>query len=38
MISIMVKNPGFEGPEVDIAKPRLPKATTAGTKRGRVEL
>lgn len=37
MISIMVKNPGFEGPEVDIAKPRLPKATV-GTKRDRVEL
>ena len=37
MISIMVKNPGFEGPEVDIAKPRLPKVT-AGTKRDRVEL
>lgn len=32
MISIMVKNPGFEGPEVDIAKPRLPKANVA-TKR-----
>ena len=37
MISIMVKNPGFEGPEVDVAKPRLPKATV-GTKRDRVEL
>jgi hypothetical protein len=37
MISIMVKNPGFEGPEVDIAKPRLPKATV-GSKRDRVEL
>jgi len=25
MISIMVKNPGFEGPKVEIAQPRLPK-------------
>jgi agmatinase len=25
MISIMVKNPGFDGPEVEIAEPRLPK-------------
>ena len=32
MISIMVKNPGFEGPEVEIAKPRLPKANVV-TKR-----
>ena len=36
MISIMVKNPGFEGPKVEIAKPRLPKVTD--TKRGHVEL
>ena len=26
MISIMVKNPGFEGPKVEIAEPRIPKA------------
>jgi agmatinase len=36
MISIMVKNPGFEGPKVDVAKPRLPKLTS--TKRDHVEL
>ena len=32
MISIMVKNPGFEGPNVEIAEPRLPKVRVA-TKR-----
>jgi agmatinase len=26
MVSIMVKNPGFAGPNVEIAEPRLPKA------------
>jgi len=35
MISIMVKNPGFEGPEVDIAAPRVPNAKS---KRERNEL
>ena len=29
MISIMVKNPGFEGPNVEIAEPRLPKVKVA---------
>ena len=37
MISIMVKNPGFEGPIVEIAEPRLPKLGT-NKKRDRVEL
>ena len=37
MISIMVKNPGFEGPKVDRAEPRLPKINI-GSKRDRVEL
>lgn len=37
MISIMVKNPGFEGPNVEIAEARLPKVSKT-TKRDRVEL
>jgi hypothetical protein len=36
MISIMVKNPGFEGPNVEVAKPRLPKLNMKA--RDRVEL
>ena len=37
MLSIMVKNPGFDGPKVDKAEPRLPKINT-NVKRDRVEL
>jgi hypothetical protein len=36
MISIMVKNPGFQGPEVEVAQPRLPKVNMKT--RDRVEL
>ena len=32
MLSIMVKNPGFEGPKVDIAEPRSSKVKV-GNKR-----
>lgn len=38
MISIMVKNPGFEGPQVEIAEPRLPRVDTSKSIRDRVEL
>ena len=37
MISIMVKNPGFKGPRVEVAEPRLPKANF-NARRYKVEL